>query len=142
VSALDTLADIVGTAPVRDLDVVYVGRRAPAPRGFRGRPIVVVRVEGQPDEPLEHRRYHSTAFEWNYAGSGPADLARSILWHHLGGPAPILWHHLGGPAPAELANHFLHSVVARLDYDGWELSASGIAAWLGCHLQHGEGRNR
>lgn len=32
--------------------------------------------------PVRHRVYHSpTGFEYGYGGSGPADLARSILWH-------------------------------------------------------------
>jgi len=45
-------------------------------------PEVEVTVNG---EPLEHQVYHSpTGFEWGYLGSGPSDLARSILWDHLG----------------------------------------------------------
>jgi len=35
--------------------------------------------------PLKHYIRHSpTGFEWGYAGSGPADLALSILWDYLG----------------------------------------------------------
>lgn len=34
---------------------------------------------------LKHHVHHSpTGFEWGYRGSGPADLARSILWDYLG----------------------------------------------------------
>jgi len=34
---------------------------------------------------LEHRVFHSPdGFNWGYGGSGPADLARSILWDYLG----------------------------------------------------------
>ena len=45
------------------------------------------------NKPLKHRVYHSpTGFEWGFEGSGPADLARSILWDHLGKePSPALY---------------------------------------------------
>jgi hypothetical protein len=34
---------------------------------------------------LKHQVFHShTGFNWGYGGSGPADLARSILWDLLG----------------------------------------------------------
>lgn len=37
------------------------------------------------DKSLKHQVYHSpTGMEWGYLGSGPADLARSILWDYLG----------------------------------------------------------
>lgn len=37
------------------------------------------------DQPLKHRVRHSpTSFEWGYLGSGPADLALSILWNFMG----------------------------------------------------------
>src|SRR5437016_4348213 len=39
--------------------------------------------------PLRHRVYHSPdGFSWGYGGSGPADLARSILADHLRGRIP------------------------------------------------------
>jgi len=42
---------------------------------------------------LEHKVHHSpTGFEFGYYGSGPADLARSILWDYLGEePPPALY---------------------------------------------------
>jgi hypothetical protein len=37
------------------------------------------------ETPLEHRVKHSPdGFEWGYGGSGPSDLARSMLWDYLG----------------------------------------------------------
>lgn len=56
-------------------------------RGKRLGPIkelspVSVTVDGKS---LKHRIRHSpTGFEWGYSGSGPADLALSILWDYLG----------------------------------------------------------
>ncbi len=36
------------------------------------------------DRPLRHVMYHNpTGFEWGYGGSGPADLALSILAHYF-----------------------------------------------------------
>ena len=42
---------------------------------------------------LEHKVHHSpTGFEFGYEGSGPAELARSILWDYLGEePMPGLY---------------------------------------------------
>lgn len=45
----------------------------------------VVVIEKGTEKPLQHRIRHSpTGLEWGYSGSGPADLALSILWDHLG----------------------------------------------------------
>ena len=58
---------------------IYKGKRLGEAEGLPG---VQVTVNG---EPLRHRVYHSpTGFNWGYGGSGPADLARSILWDFLG----------------------------------------------------------
>lgn len=101
----------------------YVGRRLPAPRGFRGRCQVVVRSEDGQEEPLQRRTLYSSSFEWGYGGAGPADLARSLLWDHLGGEPPLA-----------LVHHFKFSVVARFDHDGWEITSRQVRAWLGTHL--------
>src|SRR4051812_6776125 len=51
----------------------------------------------QPDQgdpyPLRHHVRHSPdGFSWGYGGSGPADLARSILADHLGAvPSPTIY---------------------------------------------------
>lgn len=66
---------------------VYAGRRTS--KGAE----VVVQLR-QPDgsvaeeHPLRHHSRHSpTGFEWGYGGSGPADLARSLLIDALGDQA-------------------------------------------------------
>jgi hypothetical protein len=66
-----------------------------------GTPIVEVVEDGQ-RRPLRHVVRHSpTGYEWNYAGSGPADLARSILVEVMGtdaicatceGVGRLYWH--------------------------------------------------
>lgn len=58
---------------------IYQGKRPGPAEKSSG---MVVTVDGQP---LKHRVRHSpTGFEWGYLGSGPSDLALSILWDFLG----------------------------------------------------------
>lgn len=61
----------------------YKGKRVGPPRGL---PLVepndvIITVNGKR---LKHRIFHSpSGLNWGYLGSGPADLARSILWNYL-----------------------------------------------------------
>ena len=69
---------------------------------------------------LPHVVHHSpTGFEWGYGGSGPADLARSILTDAVG---------------VNLADRFYQDfkweLVARLPYDGGTISLSQIREFL------------
>jgi len=71
------------------------------------------------NKPLKHRVYHSpTGLEWGYGGSGPADLARSILWDHLGKE----------PSPA-LYQEFKRAFVATWG-DEWQISSLEIQDWI------------
>lgn len=73
-------------------------------------------VDGQP---LKHRVRHSpTGFEWGYLGSGPADLALSILWDFMG-------HE---PTRVDYMN-FKDQFVAKWP-DNWEITGYGIQYWL------------
>jgi len=67
---------------------IYKGKRINPEKGNISDVIVTVN-----DKPLEHHIYHSpTGFNWGYGGSGPADLARSILWDFIGTePNPRLY---------------------------------------------------
>lgn len=48
-------------------------------------PQTVIVINGEYERPLRHRLRHSPdGFQWQYGGSGPADLARSILFDLLG----------------------------------------------------------
>jgi len=93
--------------------VAYVGTRA------HGGTAVARELEGGRQEPLIHRVRHSpTGLEWGYGGSGPADLARSILWDWL------------GREPTQRAYMALKfDVVARLAQAGWRLPAAELEAW-------------
>ena len=93
---------------------VYRGRRLEPGKGTISD--VEVTVNGKP---LRHRVYHSpTGFNFGYGGSGPADLARSILWDLIGmEPYPELYH------------EFKFRFVAGWK-DEWEISSEDIRQWM------------
>lgn len=76
---------------------------------------------------LPHFVYQSpTGMDWGYSGSGPADLARSLLAHHLG----------GGVAPSPgIYQTFKFVVVAGLPAEGWTLDDCEIDAALNSILK-------
>jgi len=92
---------------------IYKGKRLGPTMNSPG---VEVTVNGKP---LKHRVYHSpTGFEWGYLGSGPADLALSILWNFLGKePSRILYM------------DFKTRFVARWK-DKWEITSLEIQSWI------------
>ncbi len=56
--------------------------------GRAGAQLVMVEQDGEVLGPLPHVVRHSPdGLSWGYAGSGPADLARSLLLHALGADA-------------------------------------------------------
>ena len=68
---------------------------------------------------LRHRVYHSpTGMNWGYAGSGPSDLALSILWD-LYDTEPDM--------PFYMA--FKHRFVAGWKEE-WEITESDIRGWV------------
>jgi hypothetical protein len=80
---------------------------------------VVEIVDGENVRPLIHQNRHSpTGFEWGYGGSGPADLARSILADVLG--------RMPGP---ELYQEFKREFVAGWG-DAWSIGEAEIWDWL------------
>ena len=93
---------------------VYKGMRLnPEPGTISNK---VVTVNG---EPLKHHVYHSPdGFNWGYGGSGPADLARSILWDHLGKE----------PRPSLYQNFKFHFVSGWKDV--WEITSKEIQSWI------------
>lgn len=79
--------------------------------------VYVVTPDGNELE-LAHDLYHSPdGFEWGYHGSGPADLARSILKDRLG-HVPRCYQ------------QFKNEVVAKLPPDRFMLGADVVDAWL------------
>ena len=97
--------------------VAYVGfRTAEGPR------VHVVR-DGNPFL-LRHVEMHSpTGFEWGYAGSGPADLALSILVDYLGNEE----------AAEDLRGVFKEEVISRLPSTAWMLTEDALAAFFHRH---------
>lgn len=72
-------------------------------------------------KPLEHRVHHSPdGMEWGFAGSGPADLARSILFDFLGEAG----------LDARLYQAFKFDVVVEMAREKWTLRGEDIQAWL------------
>lgn len=100
--------------------VTYVGRRDE--QGHAS--VFVEEAEARAIErPLPHVVKHSpTGLEWGYAGSGPADLALSILSHATGCPK--------GVAPV-LYQEFKAQVVAALPQDSdFRLPKAKVMEWL------------
>ena len=93
----------------------YTGQRAPDGA-------VHVRVEGDGAvRPLAHAIPHEASrFDYGYDGSGPADLARSILADYLGYSPK--WR---------VYRAFLHQFIVPLDRsEPWTITESEVSAWL------------
>lgn len=99
---------------------------------------VAITVNGRP---LRHVVRHSpTGMEWGYGGSGPADLARSILLDYLSRcGADVRVRAMPGARPGKrgrerLVDHlyqaFKWEFVAAWPHEGWKLTGEEIAAWL------------
>jgi len=91
----------------------YAGMRTPVGP-------VVVRIRNGVQKPLRHLVRHSPdGFNWGYGGSGPADLARSIIADALG---------IDDPNPT-VYQEFKRSFVASWG-DRWEISQDEIREWV------------
>lgn len=82
---------------------------------------VYVHLESEPKRELEHHLHHSPdGFSWGYLGSGCAELARCILWDHL-----------GSQPQAALYQKFKEDYIARFRIDqDWLLGSDAIRVWL------------
>jgi hypothetical protein len=103
----------------------YIGSRYPT-----GRVYVGVIEDGAVAFALPHNERHSPdGFEWGYAGSGPADLARSILTHALGleGDAAENIH-------PRLYQQFKFERITPLPPNqNWEMSRDEVLGWVAAH---------
>lgn len=96
---------------------------------------VTVLVNGAP---LRHIVRHSpTGMEWGYGGSGPSDLALSILADYLGERQavrrfirPMGWMTENEPMTCRFYQRFKWDFVARFDHQSWRLTGAEVAAWL------------
>jgi len=107
-------------------------------------------------------RKHSDGFEWNYSGSGPAQLALAILADFIGPKPPPnkcpycgglmtgwqcmtdkeicgfngavweQWEHIQG----ELVHYqnFKRDIVSGFDRDGFTLESDTIKNWMECQI--------
>jgi hypothetical protein len=88
------------------------------------RAVVTVHIltpAGVTSYPLPHLVRHSPdGFNWGYAGSGPAELARSLLIDCLG----------AAPAP-RLYQAFKQRFICRLEQDAaWQIDEPAVLHWL------------
>lgn len=85
------------------------------------------------DRPLPHVVHHSpTGFEWGYGGSGPADLALSILSFVIGPERATVGIHDGNRCGAlawELHQPFKRDFVAGWG-DGWTITVGDVRKWI------------
>jgi hypothetical protein len=104
--------------------------------GERQRETAVLVVDRDGAAPLRHHVQHSpTGFEWGYAGSGPAELARCILIEHFD-----LHEEVERDRDLMLpVSHqdFKFENVATLERDGFVLSDETVGEWVA--LQQGKG---
>lgn len=101
--------------------------------------IVAVRLPAGNTRPLRHVDYHSDSFEWGYGGSGPADLALSILADFFG-EKHVTGNYLrrlkllhDSPRCWTLHQDFKREFVAtwgRGQGDTWEITTEQIAKWV------------
>jgi len=95
---------------------IYSGKRS----GVGGQEVKVKYEDGR-QRPLRHVECHSPdGFEWGYGGSGPADLALSIL-SDMG---------LGEKEAFRLHQQFKADVIAGLKRDEFELAEAEVQAWI------------
>ena len=74
---------------------------------------------------LEHIVRHSPdGFEWGYGGSGPSDLALSILVDYFGG-----WPD-GSRQATKNYQQFKWDFIASAPREGFEISADEIETWM------------
>ena len=87
----------------------------------RGPRLVTVTSDGN-EAPLRHLVWHSPdGFNWGYAGSGPSELARSIIGHLLETDDP----------PVELYQAFKFAFIAGLpDEKDWAIHEFTIRYWM------------
>ena len=134
--ARGTGGDGAPTAPFVDdrspLRLVVPGEVRPEPIGVPVRPeyealtgdaedVVLWRtLEGEAHASVPHAARHSpTGIEWGYGGSGPADLALSVLLSLVDERAANALYH-----------RFKHEVVAAVPEEGGVLRAADVRRWV------------
>jgi len=101
---------------------------------YRGEPGGVVKVilPSGKSQPLRHVVLHSpSGFAWGYEGSGPADLALSLLCDVLGERPSEKQIYYGQFEAHSHHQDFKREFVTRWDFGGgFEIDSETISAWL------------
>lgn len=96
--------------------------------------VVTVQLVGDhgKERPLHHVEYHSPdGFSWGYGGSGPADLALSILSDMLGERLTKSKLVKGKSVSWDMHQRFKWAFVQTWPQEGsWEIHSDIIARWL------------
>jgi len=119
VAVLEATQPLAGTPSPSPLRLVVL----PEHEALTGAPDDVVlyrRIDGSACASVDHVVRHSpTGIEWGYGGSGPADLALSVL------------HRVTDPTCAEaLYQRFKAEVVASVPHAGGFIRAADVRAWI------------
>lgn len=106
-----------------DLEKINLAKTYTAIRGEDENTITVSDDKGT--KPLRHIVYHSpTGMEWGYGGSGPSDLARSILADFAGIKVADMFY-----------QEFKWDFIAKQPEDGFQISGQEILNWLKRKIQ-------
>ena len=100
---------------------IYFGKRLQPEQGTAGNVKIWIedKKQGIENGRLRHHVYHSpTGHNWGYGGSGPAELAKDILWDYF-----------GKEPTSELYQQFKWDFVAKFK-DEWQVSEMGIDNWI------------
>lgn len=87
--------------------------------------VVEILINDVPYGELANTGYHSlTGFEWGYGGSGPANLAYSLIFDACDQDKVCAekWYQI-----------FKYEVVAQFPREGWSLPAEAVRAWVDQH---------
>jgi hypothetical protein len=106
---------------------IYVGRRMNHDSLGNSRAFVVERGKVKR---LHHVQLHSEAFEWAYGGSGPADLALSILADYFREHPTKKQLHSGDCQCWQHHQAFKWAFIAPAPSDGFVIAEGQIAEWL------------
>jgi len=99
----------------------YVGKR------YEESNVVVVVAEGEKPVRLSHHVQHSPdGFNWGYGGSGPAELARCLLWDLLGEEPEVA-----------IYQGFKREIIAAQTKDAFCLTSTEISCWLEDWVERG-----
>lgn len=108
---------------------IYEGRRTP-----EGCIVTVRESSGQPsplNPRLDLRNHSPTGFEWNYGGSGPAQLALALAADALG----------DDERAQDVYQQLKFRLVGRLPHEGWMLTEDGLRSTITA-IEQERGRGR